>query len=520
MKESFWPAVFTILIGSFMAVLDTSIVNVAIPKMMNVFGVAADQIEWVLTAYTLVMAAVIPLTGYLGKHYGFKKMYIVSFVLFTVGSLLCGLAWSNNTLIAARIIQALGGGLIQPIGQALLYQVVPREKLGPAMGVFAISVMVAPAIGPTLSGYIVQYLDWHLIFTINVPIGMIGILMAWTFLNETEIVKTKEKFDLPGFLYAATMLTTLLLGVTKGHEKGWTSFYIVSLFAASLICLLLLIYRELTFEHPLLDLRLFKIADFSNGMIIGSLIMIGMFGPVYLIPIYAESLLGYTAMNTGLLMFPQSVFSGIVSLIAGMFLMKRFGSKPLILLGLSATLINGIMLTDINMNTTDSTIRWLLSLRGLGLGLCMMPTMQMPLDPLDKSQTGNGSALLNISRQVALSIGVAILTSVFQTNGVKHAVQLANTVNASNPINSDYLLNQQNLYMAQGFSSNDAYGYAVNSMLGLVQKYATIQAVDDALWVAAIFVAMAIPLALLIRGGKAAKKSVEEPEAAHMAVEM
>ncbi|MED0677041.1 MFS transporter, partial [Aneurinibacillus thermoaerophilus] len=195
MQISYWPGVFALIIGIFMSILDTSIVNVALPKMMNVFGVSTSEIQWVLTAYTMAMAAVIPLTGYLCDRFGMKRMYLISFILFTVGSLFCGLAWSNNSMIVARIIQALGGGLIMPVGQALIFHTVPEEKMGAAMGIFGISAMVAPAIGPTLSGYIVEYLDWRIIFTINVPIGLIGILMAWTFLQETEIKKDKV-FDL------------------------------------------------------------------------------------------------------------------------------------------------------------------------------------------------------------------------------------------------------------------------------------------------------------------------------------
>jgi MFS transporter, DHA2 family, multidrug resistance protein len=508
MKQSFWPQVFAILIGSFMAVLDTSIVNVAIPKMMNVFGVSADQIQWVLTGYTLVMAAVIPLTGYLGDRFGLKKIYILSFALFTFGSLLCGFAWSNNTMIAARVIQALGGGLIMPVGQALLWHVVPREKIGPAMGVFGISVMVAPAVGPTLSGLIVEYLDWHLIFTINVPIGLIGILMSMTFLDETEISTKKLRFDFLGFFYSTIMLSTFLLAITKGEDKGWTSFYIVSLFGISLISGLLLIYQEMTTEQPLLNLRLFRITTYTYGVLVGCFVTIGMFGAVYLIPIYAENLLGYTAMKTGILMFPQSLCSGVVTLLAGSILMNKFGGKPLIIIGLILTVVNSLMLAKINDATSADTVQILLALRGIGLGFCMMPSMQLPLQIISKEQTGNASALMNVTRQIAMSIGVAILTSVFLTRGTKHAVHLAETVNAKNPINLDFLAYQQKSYMAQGFGPDQAYGLGVNTMINLVKKYATIQAMDDALLFSTLFILLAIPLTLLMK-----EKRIEKPKA-------
>ncbi|HJV46921.1 MAG TPA: DHA2 family efflux MFS transporter permease subunit [Bacillota bacterium] len=518
MKQSYWPQVFAILIGTFMAVLDTSIVNVAIPKMMNVFGVAPDEIQWVLTGYTLVMASVIPLTGFLGTRFGLKKVYLASFVMFTVGSLLCGVAWSNNTMIAARVVQALGGGLIMPVGQALLWHVVPMEKMGAAMGVFGISVMVAPAIGPTLSGMIVEYLDWHLIFTINVPIGVIGILIAMTFLQETPISEKKIPFDYLGFFYSTLMLVTFLLAVTKGEDKGWTSFYIVGLFSASLISGLIFLYHEYTTEHPLMDLRLFRIPTYTYGVLVGCFVMIGMFGAVYLIPIYAENLLGYTAMQTGILMFPQSLCSGVITLLSGSILMKKYGGKPLIILGLVLTVVNTIFLARIDENTTAGHIQLLMALRGLGLGFCMMPSMQLPLQVIAKKDTGNASALMNVTRQMAMSVGVAILTSIYMTQGTTHAVHLAETVNGTNPINTDFLAGQQQYYSALGFSSDTAYGLGINTVINLVKKYATLQAMDDTLLFSVIFIILSIPLTLLMKEPKIGK--TEKSEQAHTVAEM
>jgi MFS transporter, DHA2 family, multidrug resistance protein len=519
MKQSFWPALSAILVGSFMAVLDTSIVNVAIPKMMAVFGVSADDIAWVTTAYTLAMAAVIPLTGYLGNRFGYKRMYIIAFVLFTIGSLFCGFAWSNNTMIGSRIIQAVGGGLIQPVGMALLYQVVPREKIPVAMGVFGISVMVAPAVGPTLSGIIVEYLDWHLIFTINVPIGLIGILMSMSFLQETEIHKGKQHFDFLGFIYSTVMLSTFLLAVAKGESKGWTSFYIISLFAASAISAVLLVYQELTTKNPLLDLKLFKDWNFTVGNIISCFLMIGMFGVVYLIPLYSENLLGFSAMKTGILMFPQSLCSGIITLIGGGILINRFGSKPLIILGLCMTLVNGFLISKIDLNTSSGTIQLLLAIRGLGLGFCMMPAMQLPLQSIPRAQTGNASALMNVTRQVALSLGVAVLTSIFQTQGTKHAVHLAETVNAYNPVNTNFLMSQQQMYISRGFSSDQAYSMGLSSLFGLVKQYAMIHAIEDALLITNLFIFLCIPLAILLKESRV-KKSKQQSDGAHAVVEM
>ncbi|MED0680069.1 DHA2 family efflux MFS transporter permease subunit [Aneurinibacillus thermoaerophilus] len=515
MQISYWPGVFALIIGIFMSILDTSIVNVALPKMMNVFGVSTSEIQWVLTAYTMAMAAVIPLTGYLCDRFGMKRMYLISFILFTVGSLFCGLAWSNNSMIVARIIQALGGGLIMPVGQALIFHTVPEEKMGAAMGIFGISAMVAPAIGPTLSGYIVEYLDWRIIFTINVPIGLIGILMAWTFLQETEIKKDKV-FDFPGFIYSTVMLTSLLLAVAKGEEKGWTSFYIVSLIMISIICLSLFIYRQLTARHPLINIRLFTIPDFTYGVIVNSLIMVGMFGVVFLLPIYAESLLGLTAMKTGMMMLPQVLVQMVVTFVTSAILMRIINGKWLILAGLLIISVNGYYLIRLDDNTAYEHIQFLLMLRGIGLGLCMMVSMQVPLQGLDKSQSGDASALMNTTRQVATSIGVAILTSVFQTQGVRHAVHYAETITGDNATSSSFLNSLQQMYIAQGMGNEAAYASAINSLTGLVKKYATIHALDDAILVTTFFIISAIPMTLLLKGKQGMAKNEKTNTIAEM----
>lgn len=253
-----------------MAVLDTSIVNVAIPEMMNVFGVSTDEIQWVVTIYTLTMAAIIPLSGYVGLRYGMKMRYLASLLLFTLGSLFCGLAWSNGSMIAARIVQAMGGGLMMTIGQSMIQYVVPMEKMGPVMGVFGISVFVAPAIGPSLSGYFVEYVDWRLIFTVNIPFGLLALFLVWRFLPETS-AEGEHRFDLPGFVYASVFLVTSLLAFTKGEQEGWNSFYIVSLFLSAIVSGVLFVQRELSTPEPLVDIRLFANRDFSIGVLVNSL---------------------------------------------------------------------------------------------------------------------------------------------------------------------------------------------------------------------------------------------------------
>ncbi|WP_094700407.1 MDR family MFS transporter [Brevibacillus laterosporus] len=499
--QNFWPAVFAIVLGTFMAVLDTSIVNVAIPEMMNVFRVSTDEIQWVVTIYTLTMAAVIPLSGYIGVRYGMKVSYLVSLLLFTLGSLFCGFAWSNGSMIAARIVQAMGGGLMMTIGQSMIQYVVPAEKMGPAMGVFGISVFVAPAIGPSLSGYFVEYLDWRLIFTVNIPFGLLALYLVWRFLPETS-AEGNHRFDLPGFVYASVFLVTILLAFTKGEQEGWSSFYIVSLFLSALVSGVLFIQRELSTSEPLVDIRLFANRDFTIGVLVNSLIMAANFSVIYLLPIYSENMLGKTAMETGLLLLPQAIASGIVTPLSGM-LAPKWGVKPFIITGIALCILSGVGIAQIDLHTDMNYITWLLVLRGVGMGLCLMTSMHIPLLAItDQSRIPAGSVITNVSRQMAISIGIAGLISYFYQRGATHTVQLSETVTYKSVVTSETLRHFIQMFSSKGFSSEEAHGMSLGLMEQLVRKYATIQALQDSLAMAVIAFIVALALIFLIRERK------------------
>lgn len=219
-----------------MAILDSSIVNVALPKMMAIFNSSTDGIEWILTAYMLTLGVIMPLSGFLGDTFGYKKVYISALSIFVVGSTLCGMAWSLNSMVFARVIQALGGGIMQPLGMALIYQSFPRSKIGMVLGFWGIAAMAAPAIGPTLGGYLVDYINWRLIFYINLPIGLFNIFFAGMILKETKLIKGKH-FDYVGLATSAVGLFCLLLALSDGTKEGWTSLYILSLEAIAAISL-------------------------------------------------------------------------------------------------------------------------------------------------------------------------------------------------------------------------------------------------------------------------------------------
>jgi len=405
-----WVAISIVIVGTFMAVLDSSIVNVAIPKMMTIFKASTDQIEWILTGYMLTMSIVIPLTGYLGDRFGLKRLYIFALTVFTIGSALCGLATSTETMVAARVVQAIGGGMIMPVGMAMIYKLVPIEKRGLALGIWGISAMAAPAIGPTLSGYIIQYMNWRLIFTLNIPIGIVGITLAVLLLRETPTSKDKT-FDIFGAITCAVGLFSLLLALSEGNSSGWTSIYILGLFALSIISLVSFIYIELHHKDPLLDLRILKVFPYGLSMIISTITTLGMYGALFLMPLYLQNLRGYSPMESGMLMLPAAVVTGIMMPISGK-LFDKFGAKWLTIIGLSILTAASYFLSTLSMETSYNTVMVIMMVRGIGMGLSIMPAQTAGMNAIPRELSGRATALNSTVKQVAGSFGIAILTTV------------------------------------------------------------------------------------------------------------
>src|SRR3954463_10141039 len=273
-----WAVSLIVLVtGMFMSVLDVSIVNVAIPAMQKDFGATTEDIQWVATSYSLALGVIVPASAWLGERIGLKRAYIFSLVGFAAGSALCGLAWDLNSMIAFRILQAIPGGVIPVVALSMLYRIVPREKIGAAMGMYGLGIMVAPAVGPTLGGYLVEYVDWRLIFFINVPIGILGAIAAVLLLPRFAGGRA-GRFDVLGFLTIGTALFSLLLALTEGEDWGWTSYRVLILLTAAGRSLGRVGIVELGLEEPLLDVRVFRYWPFTNSLLLISVLSIGLFG--------------------------------------------------------------------------------------------------------------------------------------------------------------------------------------------------------------------------------------------------
>ncbi|CAH2213549.1 DHA2 family efflux MFS transporter permease subunit [Tepidibacter aestuarii] len=408
-----WLALFVVIIGTFMSILDSSIVNIAIPKMMSVFGVSLDEVKWILTSYTLALGAIIPLTGFLGDIFGNKRVYIFALSMFTLGSLLCGFAWSNTSMIIFRIIQAVGGGMIMPIGMSIIYQTFPEKDRGLALGFWGIASMAAPTIGPTLGGYIIENLDWRLIFNINVPIGIIGVVLACILLKGSPIKKINN-FDYLGFISSTLGIVSILYVLGEGSTIDWSDPKNAILMTIGILFLIFFVVNELTHENSLLELRILKIFEFSLSQAISCVLTFALMGGTYVIPLFLQNIRGYTPMETGMILFPSAIAVGVMMPLSGS-IFDTVGAKPvvipgIVLLGAASYLLVG----RINLDSSANSIKFILTIRGIGLGLAMMPISTAGMNAVPKQLIGKASALSNTIRQISGALSVTIMTTLIQ----------------------------------------------------------------------------------------------------------
>ena len=489
--------VLVALIGAFMALLDSSIVNVALPTMMRVFNTDTSTISWVVTGYMLALGVVVPLSGWLGDRLGLKLLYMLSLGIFTLGSLLCAWSVGVGTMIAARVIQALGGGMLMPTTMSIIYSLVPQDRLGRAMGVFGIALIVAPAIGPTLGGYLVEYVDWRWIFTINLPIGVLGLFLSWFYLPLFPR-RDPGPLDLGGALTSAAGLFCLLLALSKGNEWGWTSEAVVLLLYTSSVALGLFVYLELVTENPLLDLRVFRFPVFSWGNLILIIISIAMFGGIFYITFFLQIARGLGPMETGLITMPAALASGIMMPLAG-WLYDRIGPKIPTMLGLLWVAVTTYMLKSLDVDTPTSTIYLLLIMRAMGMPFAMMPAQTAALSVIPPALIGRASAITNIISRVSASFGIALLTSVMNNRMALHAARYREALTWDN-LGLQFFFQQADALLKIWGQGKLLAQFYLQSLLA---KYAFVRAIGDVFIITAGITLLALVPALFLYKGEA-----------------
>lgn len=495
-----WLALIAIVLGTFVAVLNNSLMSVAVNKLVAVFGSDFNTIQWTITGYTLASAMVIPLSGYLSDRFSPKTVFLYSVAGFTATSILCGLSWSANTMIAFRIIQGLAGGFIMPVGMSIIYMTFPKEKAGTAIGLWGVAAMVAPALGPTFGGYLIQNFSWRWMFFINIPIGVLAVIIGGILLKDKVRVKDR-KFDFAGAIFSMIFFSTILFALSKGQSEGWTSLLILSMLFIAFFSLLLLLWVELGTEQPVLDIKLFMNGRFTISVIAGGLVMMGMMGGTILIPVFLQSIQGLDAMQTGLLLMPQSVAMALMMPISGR-LAEKIGLVPLSVIGLTILGVTTLELYHLSIDTPHHWLDMVLTIRGLGIGLCMMPLTTAGMNAVMPQQIPNASSLSNVSRQVFGSLGIAIFTAMMSNRQLVHYQHISDSVSVDSPAANTTVSMLTNADYQWAVDMNTASGAALASLAGIMQREAMVRAIADTFFIAAIPAFLCIPFVFFFRNSK------------------
>ena len=503
-----WKIVLVAISGTFMMMIDATIVNIALPHILSVFNDTIDRMQFITSAYLMAMAIGAPLATYLMNKFGVKRIYIASLILFLSGSMLCGIAWNTNSLIIFRILQGFSSGILMPLAMTLIFTNVPPEGRGTAMGIFGIPMVLAPAIGVTLGGYLVEYLDWRWCFYVNVPIVIAAVFISILWIRDTS-KDAKLPLDIKGFVLAAVGFGSLLYALTYAPSWGWNDVRTLGLLGVSVICLAAWVIVELRVKIPLLDLRVFKFKGYSLGTFLTFVTTMGLYSAMLLLPLFLQTVRGLGAFQAGLLMIPQAVGSMFGSVIGGR-IYDRIGPRPPTIIGLLITGYITWQLSALDVTTPDSTFMLLIGFRGLGIGLCMMPVMTFALAEVPLALTSAASTINNVLRSVFGGLATAIFASLLSSYEKINVAVLTQTVTPDSGSSLQVLSTAQVYLQKAGMSLQAAHQEAVALLYQMTALRGYILAFEKVFVIGAIIIFIGvIPALFLYHNGKTKQKKPE-----------
>ncbi|QBD79887.1 DHA2 family efflux MFS transporter permease subunit [Ktedonosporobacter rubrisoli] len=496
-----WLVAIVIIIGTFMSILDSTIVNIAIPRLQTAFGADIHSVQWTITAYLLTLGAMTPAAPYLANTFGIKRAYITALGAFTLGSALCGLSWSLPVLIFFRVVQGLGGSALFPLSMTMLFREFPPEERGVAMATLGVPALLAPALGPILGGYLVTYAAWQAIFFINVPIGIVAILLSTFILREAHL-GARSRFDWLGFITSAYGLAAVLYGLSETSTDGWGSTTVLAAIGSGALVLAIFVLIEINIAQrggrPLLDVRFYTNRSFAASNLGFVFVMFSMYGGLFLLPIYLESLRNQSAFQAGLFLLPQAL-AAMVSISIGGRLVDRIGVLPVVIPGIILLAITNTLLASLSLQTPYGWFDTLLILRGFSNGLIGQPLMVAAMIDMRQPQAiADCSTLLTVVRSIAGSLGVAGLATLIQTQTQIHYVHLAEQVTPGSAT-AQMLTRLQALLMTHGLDAQAAYHAAILLVSRMVQSQGYMLAMRDAFYLTAALCVLALITVLLVR---------------------
>ena len=482
-----WAVLMVVMVGSFMATLDSVIVGVVMPHIMTSLNTSLELIEWIVTAFMIVSAAVMPLVGWMGDRFGYDRLFMATLALFTIGSALCGLAPNVQSLIAARVVQGMGAGMSQSISIAMISRAFEREERGRALGIWGLGTMFGPLVGPTLGALITQYFEWRAIFFVNVPVGLVTLLFCLRVFAQKEQRVIPAPFDWSGFFSLVVMLACLLLGLDYAQDHGWDARLTIIYFCVSAVALVLFLLRESKTEHPIVPLRMFKSRDLSLSLGITLLRAILLFGFLFLMPVFLENVKGLSLVQTGLTALPAGISLIIFMPVAGR-LTDKIGARMPTFFGFFLIALSYLFFDAADPKSTAWQIMYPLVFRGAGLAFLITATTTAAMNAVEKKDTGTASSLINICAMAGGSLGIALLSTLLAHRTVAHIIEQ----------NADFSAEHAHQIISRLSNLDSAPDIAASAVTMLSHKIATVNAFDDVFLFCAIIAAIGFIPALLL----------------------
>jgi len=492
-----WLIAASVMLATFMEVLDTSVANVALPHIAGNLSATPEEATWVLTSYLVSNAIVLPAANWFGRYFGRKRFLIVCIAIFTLSSALCGAAASLGLLIVARIAQGAGGGALQPIAQAVLMESFPTEKRGSAMAVFGLGVVVAPIIGPTLGGWITDTYSWRWIFYINIPIGILAVFMANTFIEDPPYIRSQRpgRIDFMGFGLMAVALGAMQLVLDKGQEDEWFASSFITWFAIlSGTALVAFIIWEVKSKEPIVDLRVLVNRNFAVGTSLMIAMGIVLYGTIALLPLFLQTLMGYPAVTSGMAVSPRG-FGAITSMLIVGRLINRVRGRYLVMFGFSVLAYSIYLFSKINLEISISSIIWPNIISGFAMGFIFVPLTTMALGTLSNEQMGNASGVFNLMRNTGGSVGIAIVTTLLARGAQTHQAALVSHLTPYDPAFQERIRQIGGGVAARGGALASQQAYA--GIYGTLVRQATVLSYIDVFRVLSFLCLLCIPATLL-----------------------
>ncbi len=502
-----WLITISVMMAVFMEVLDTSIANIALPHIAGSLSATTDEATWVLTSYLVSNAIILPMTGWLGNYFGRKRVLISCIFLFTIASALCGLAWNLPALIIARILQGIGGGAMVPIAQSIMLESFPPHKRGQAMAVFAMGVVVAPVLGPTIGGWITDNYSWRWIFYINLPFGIAAALLCEWLVEDPPYIKRNASaaIDFVGFGLLTVWLATLQIVLDKGQEADWfTADWICWFAATSVLCFVGFIAWEFYTEHPLVDFRVFKNRNFTVGVILMGALAAILYGTTAQLPLFLQTLMGYPALQSGYAMSPRGIAAFFTTLMVGR-LVGKIPMRWMLAFGFTVLAISSFMLSRINLQVSQLDVIWPSVINGIAISFIFVPLTTTTMSQLSQQQIGNASGLYNLVRNLGGSVGIAFVTTALARGAQVHQSLMVGYLTPTDPAFAHRLAVTQAVF-AGNHDAATAKAMAYATIYNTLDQQAHLWAFVDVFRLFGGIALGAIPMVLLFKKVKTAPK--------------